>query len=122
MAMTVLGKSGIEDRRVAFEVAPLPSVSCLFNSLMGGEGGPPRESSSDLPLREGVGCRVGAGSGGQVVGNSKIVFVMYFARIGVGGGMGESDMSSSENAEPKCPVLGSTGHKNAEFGGLPFII
>ena len=59
-----------------------------------------------------------------MVGVSKVVFMMYFARIDlrVFCLKGGSDMSCLENAEPKYTIFGSNGHKNALFGGLAFLI
>ena len=68
------------------------------------------------PIREGgLGC--GAGSLSRLEGDSRVVFVMYFARIlevfWGGGGVWHVLFR-------KCPILRSNSHKNPIFGGLPY--
>ena len=114
MAMTVQEKGGIEDGSGiwggAAAISQLPLQ--LFNGRRG-EGRPPRESSSELPLRE------GAGGGGLEGSLYDVLCQNWFESILFEGG---SDMSCLENAEPKYTIFGSHGHKNALFEGLAFLI
>ena len=120
MAMTVQEKGGIEDGSGiwggAAAISQLPLQ--LFNGRRR-EGRPPRESSSELPLREGAACGLRLGGGGLEGSLYDVLCQNWFESILFEGG---SDMSCLENAEPKYTIFGSNGHKNALFGGLAFLI
>ena len=109
MAMTG-GKSGIEDRSGIWGGG---AASSTFN---GRREGTSQGEFLRPPIREGgLGC--GAGSLSRLEGDSRVVFVMYFARIlevfWGGGGVWHVLFR-------KCPILRSNSHKIPIFGGLPY--